>query len=166
MKYLEFVNSLPNTHILKTKFVNLNNYLNNRYGTYDLLYPKDEFNSYLMGLLLSYQNMLQDIELAITTRNSNTYNLENFGDKEKLSKTGKSVLEGVNSLNYKGYEVLGEFERKNENNTNTNTESVENIRSNMLDIVSMLESDKNQLEWYKFENDFSKLLITITAITF
>lgn len=166
MNYKTFINTIPNDHLVKSKFPFLNNYLLNRYGRYDLLFEQEEFNEYFIGLILEYQNILLDIELALQEKNKDTYKVQNLGDKENVSRTGKSVLEGSNSLNYKGYEVLGEFEKKNENNTTNNTESVETTRSNMLNIISKLESNKQRNDWYLFEQEFVKLLITITAITF
>lgn len=166
MNYKTFYNSLPNTHLIKAKYTYLGEYLVNRYGTYELLYPNDEFNEYFIASILEYQNMLQDIELALKTRNSDKYSFDNLGDVDLSTRTGKTTYEGIDSTNYKGYEVLGEFERKNNNNTSNNNEVVENVRSNMLDVLSSLESEKLMLDWYKFEKEFSKLLITITAITF
>lgn len=125
MTFQEFLAS-PNGNILlqplTTAYPQCMTYLQGKYKNYECLYPSDIMVNQLASLFLEYTNILSNIEDALLIRATNKNTIDNLGETNKRLKEVVYRSEGSDTTNYVGYEVVGEYEKKNDTlSTNNNT---------------------------------------------
>lgn len=159
MTYNEWIADQTNSAIF-VNFPNLKKYLT-KYSNYELKYDPLIFKNQVDSLLLIYSPVLTNIEKAFALRASVELNLDNLGDKQKISGDENVTITGIDSESYAGYQVIGEFQKFNENRTDarTNNQTIQNY--NYLDVLSSLESKSYKLAWNEFETRFKNLFILI-----
>lgn len=160
MTYNEWLSAGTNGNIFND-FPQLKKFLQNRYFNYELKYTDQSFGRQLLSLIVEYSPTLIAIEKAFLLRANAEYTLENLGDKTKVSGTDNTTITGTDSKNYQGYEVLGEFEKSNENRTDNKVIDQTTTSYNFLDVLQSLESNSHVLAWNNFEYHFRKLFILI-----
>lgn len=160
MYYNEWLADQNNSNIFND-FPKLKEYLNNKYYSYELKYSSENFKRQVESLLTIFSPVLNNIEKAFSLRNSVELNLDNLGDKQKITGDENVTITGINSENYVGYQVIGEFKKDNENRTDNkvNNQTIQNY--NYLDVLNSLESKSYKLAWYDFEKQFKNLFILI-----
>lgn len=160
MTYNEWLTTGTNANLFND-FPQLKKFLENRYFNYELKYSDQSFGRQLLSLIVEYSPTLIAIEKAFVLRANADYSLENLGDKTKVSGTDNTTITGVDSKNYLGYEVSGEFEKNNENRTDNKVIDQTTTTYNFLDVLNSLESKSHILAWNSFEYHFRKLFILI-----
>lgn len=167
MTFQEFLAS-PNGNILlqplTTAYPNCMKFLQAKYKNYECLYASDIMVNQLASLFLEYSNILSNIEDALKIRETNKNTIDNLGETNKRLKEVVYTSEGSDTTNYVGYEVVGEYEKKNDTlSTNNNTNDKWNTY-NFLSAITRLEVEGKKLGWNKFEKQFIKLFITIYPV--
>lgn len=160
MLFVEWMDNVDNASLF-TSFPQLKKYLLSKYNQYELKYGNASTKRQIDALLIEFYPTLINIEKAYVLRANNDLTLDTLGNKQKISGTDVSTITGVDSKNYAGYEVLGEFERNNENRTDNRTNEQTITNYNFLDILNTLESSGHKVAWSMFENRFLKLFILI-----
>lgn len=169
MTYNEFINDQQYkslyTDALSVKFPNTMDYLKQRYFNYELKYQPSVFFRLAYSLFLEYQNVLKDIENSIQIRANKAFTEENLGKVRKT--TSKDVLTQENKAkeSYSGYNVEEADYRVDSGNFNTDRD-ITNTSSdvNLLYSLRMLESSGKQLAWFRFEEKFVRLFITLYSV--
>lgn len=169
MTYNEFTQS-PEfqqifTNDLNSKFPFTMNYLNQRYYNYELKYPPMVFFRLAYSKFLEFQNVLKDIENSIQIRQNKAFTEDNLGKVRKTITQDSLTQQNKSKESYSGYNVeeadfkvdSGDYST-NRNNNNTATDV------NLLYALRTLETQGKKLSWFKFEEDFVKLFITLYTV--
>lgn len=160
MTFNEWMDNVDNSSLFQS-FPQLKKHLIGRYNNYELKYGEASTRRQIDSLLIEYYPTLISIEKAFVLRNSTDLTLDNLGSKQKITGTNTNTITGSDSKNYAGYDVLGEFERNNENRTDNQTSDQTITNYNFLDILNSLENKQSRLAWAAFENRFIKLFVLI-----
>lgn len=167
MIYKDFLTSpmvSPYIEQLRAKYPQLMSYLGYKYANFELLYPIDVMLNQYSALFNEYQNVLLNIEDALKIRNTQGNTLDNLGETNKRSKKVVYTSEGSDSTNYLGYNVIGEYEKKNDT-LSTNNDTTDKVNTyNFLSALTRLETETTRLGWFKFERAFVKLFITLYPV--
>lgn len=168
MKFSEFLQDSDVDALItipyRLKFPKLTAYLFRKYANFEILYDKMTMISQLGAVFDEYENMLTNIEDAFKIRKQQANDLSTLGETNKRLKNTKYTSEGVDTTNYVGYEVVGEFEKKNDTLVTNNDVDDKSNTYNFLSALTRLETEGNRLGWFKFERAFVRLFITIYPI--
>lgn len=139
-------------------------YLINKYKNYELLYPELVFFNQAVSLFEEYAGVLKDVEDALNIRNNISFTENNLGDIKVRKHKDIFTQTGYDSTNYRGYQVIGEYEREDSsNNTNRDINASFN-EYNLLNALRNLENNGKRNAWFKFEKQFIKLFITLYTV--
>lgn len=169
MIYNEFLNDQQYkplyTDALTAKFPATMEYLKQRYYNYELKYPAAVFYRLSYSLFLEYQNVLKDIENSIQIRANKAFTEENLGKVRKTTNRDVMSQENKAKESYSGYNVEEADYRVDSSNFSTNRD-VNNVSTdvNLLYALRALESSGKELAWFKFEERFVKLFITLYSL--
>lgn len=139
-------------------------YIQQKYQNYELLYPLDVMMLQFTALLSEYSNILSNIEDAFRIRAKEKNNIDNLGETLKRKKKVLHESEDIDSRNYVGYEVIGEYEKKNGSLNSTNDTDDKQNTYNFLSALTRLETEATRIGWFKFERALVKLFITIYPV--
>lgn len=140
-------------------------YLMLRYYNYELKYPAIVFNRLALSLFNEYQNVLKDIENSIQIRKNKSFTEDNLGKVRKTTAKDIYAQENKAKESYSGYNVEESDYRVDSGNTSTNRDSTITATDiNLLYALRTLESSGKKLAWFKFEESFVKLFITLYAL--
>lgn len=165
MTYLEWLKKDPkNSLILQTRFKKLSSYLANKYANYELKYPEQVFKYQYIALITEYENVLSSIETALEIRETTPITIDNLGKVSKVTRKDNSSTKGIDSTNYIGYNVEGEYERENKTNEFERDYTNQEIEYNLFEQLLRLENQGKRVAWGNFEKGFIKLFITLYTI--
>lgn len=169
MTYNEFINDQQYKPLysddLSAKFPNTMDYLKQRYYNYELKYQPNVFFRLAYSLFLEYQNVLKDIENSIQIRANKAFTEENLGKVRKTISKDVLTQENKGKESYSGYNVEEADYRIDSGNYNTDRD-ITNTSSdvNLLYSLRMLESSGKKLAWFRFEERFVRLFITLYTV--
>lgn len=149
MKFSEFLQDSDVDALItipyRLKFPKLTAYLFRKYANFEILYDKMTMISQLGAVFDEYENMLTNIEDAFKIRKQQANDLSTLGETNKRLKNTKYTSEGVDTTNYVGYEVVGEFEKKNDTLATNNDVDDKSNTYNFLSALTRLETEGNRL---------------------
>lgn len=161
MKLIEWINQTNNLIYQNTKnmYPVYFNYVETRYKNFELKYPNDVFDSLFTSFILENKKELQKIQNI----DANNIDINNLGEKTIENQTTSVVFEGINDVNYVGFDSTGTF-NKNDTNTKSNQTNNKNItKVNLLNELIKLNNFELTNIFNKLNANFEQLLIIFVS---
>lgn len=161
MKLKEWINQTNNLiyQTIKTTYPVYFEFVEKRYINFELKYPQEIFESLITSFVLENKKELQKIQNI----DANNIDMNNLGEKTVENNTVSAVFEGINDVNYVGFDSTGTF-NKNDTNTKSNQTNNKNItKVNLLnELIKLNNLDLSNI-FNKLNANFEQLLITIVS---
>lgn len=161
MKLKEWINQTNNLIYQNTKnmYPVYFEYVEKRYSNFELKYPNDVFDSLFTSFVLENKKELQKIQNI----DANNIDINNLGEKTIENNTVSAVFEGINDVNYVGFDSTGTF-NKNDTNTKSNQTNNKNItKVNLLNELIKLNNLDLTNVFNRLNTNFEQLLITFVS---
>lgn len=161
MKLIEWINQTNNLiyQNAKNMYAVYLNYVENRYKNFELKYPSDVFDSLFTSFILENKKELQKIQNI----DANNIDINNLGEKTIEKNEIANVFEGMNDVNYVGFDSTGTF-NKNDTNTKSNqTSNLNKTKINLLNELIKLNNFELTNIFNKLNVNFEQLLITFVS---